>query len=347
MIQDLLREQTATFIPKRNWWKLIRKYTLILVFLFLACIAVIGCFQQFFDNSIRTYNQPGGGLEICSGNDAFCFSGHYVIFQGGSVFEIQQNVIDSWSSAWSFGPFYGLFVFPFSWLTLELTWLMGNQAWSVLIAILIIVLIVRLFVFLLTLTPTRKQYIMQSLQVKIAEIKAKYEKDKKRIDQHEKQKMQLEIMKLYRKYEINPLSMFTTLLVSMPFFYTMYRVFASVFLIKATTLGPFAFQDTILQSVLSGNFVYLGLALIVVPIQLISFKINSWLNHKQVAKMDQTARAKYKKSQLISNIMVIFFAYIAISVPLALSFYWAFSGIVTIIQTLAMHNLYARRVSFA
>ena len=85
------------------------------------------------------------------------------------------------------------------------------------VAIIIVTLIIRLILFPSTLKSLRSNREMQALQPKINALREKYKDDK--------EKQSKELMKLYSKHKVNPLSSCLPLLIQAPILIAMYRVF--------------------------------------------------------------------------------------------------------------------------
>lgn len=75
---------------------------------------------------------------------------------------------------------------------------------------------------------------MQLMQIKQAEIQAKYKGSK---DSAAKQKQQMEMMQLYRKEGVSPLSTIGSSFLSIPFLIAMYTVVRATRELKMATIG--------------------------------------------------------------------------------------------------------------
>lgn len=348
MIQELLRQQKDNYKPKASFPKQVFKWIKIILFVFLLTMSLWGCFQQFVDSSITTTSQIGSGFEICSKYDD-CFNTHFIDPKTG--YEYKYTLVTNWAQAWNFGPFYGIFVYPLAVVCLELLHLIKiAPGFDEILVIFIIVLIIRGLSLLVTFPQVKKQTQMQKLQGKISEIKAKYS-DKK--DMQSRQKQQYEIMNLYKKHDIKPFSSMASIFITIPFFYAMYRVFSSVHDIKvahlfAGTSFDISFNTTIFSGLFSGpQWQYLIIAIIAIPIQIVSIKLPTWISNKQnnYAKLDQKTKAQYKTTRIVTTIMALFFAFISLNVQVALTIYWIFSGIFTILQTYFLFKIKNKKSS--
>ena len=120
----------------------------------------------------------------------------------------------TWGDAWDEGLLEGLFVYPISWLLYTFTNLIGSSGIGQVIAIFITTMLVRLLTVVFSLKSTVQAQKMQLLKPEMDKIQAKYAM--KQNDPIAKQKMQQEMMKLYSKFKINPLTSLITPFLSMP-----------------------------------------------------------------------------------------------------------------------------------
>lgn len=101
-----------------------------------------------------------------------------------------------------------------------LVWLYNVVGSDLGIATVLLTLLVRLILYPLSQQSIKAQKAMQDLQPKLAEIKAKYPKDK--------EKQATATMQLYKDEKVNPLSSCLPLLIQLPFFIALFRVFHNV-----------------------------------------------------------------------------------------------------------------------
>ncbi len=89
------------------------------------------------------------------------------------------------------------------------------------IAIIILTLIVKIILFPLTKKSIKSQRELQILQPKIKEIQEKYKKDK--------QEMSKEMLRMYKKHNVNPLGGCLPILIQLPILIALYEVFRKGF----------------------------------------------------------------------------------------------------------------------
>ncbi len=261
-------------------------------------------------------------------------------------------IVTDWGEAWTYGPFYGMFVYPLSFLAASLDEALPEAmgGWSVFVGIFIIVFTVRGFSTIITFNNFLQQQKMQELQLKIAKINAKYEKHKdnpnKQVASQMKQRKQVETMKLYQKEGVNPLGSLSSVFITMPMFLAMWRIISSLPAYKGAAIGLVDFTITPLSGIFSAggitSFVYLMLLLATITMQFTSFKLPTWLSQKRkgVTHIDEKTKKAMAKNQKVGNWMIVFFVIMSITIPTLLALYWMLSGLFTLITTWLQH-LYA------
>ena len=322
--------------PRKQVAKQIFRWFKIMIYVFFAVVGLWGCGQQMFDYSVNFKSTLGTGLEICGLTPGDrCQNSHSLINSGGNWYEAPYFTITSWKSAFDYGPFYGIFVFPFAWLAASMMHGMSSlpAGLNAIFTIFVIVLIIRGLTLLLNLKSILVSQKMQMLQGKIAEINAKYEGKKDRLSM---QKKQLEVFDLYKKNNVKPMAAFSSYFITAPFFYTMYRVVATTRLIKSSTVfGTWHLADTAIQSLFSDfvhNWSYIFLIIIVSAAQVVSMKIVPWM--KKWEEKKKNIKSKKVPMQMSQNIAVVVFIVFGLFLPVGIGIYWTFSGIFTVIQSI-------------
>jgi len=95
------------------------------------------------------------------------------------------------------------------------------------VGIVLLSLILKIILMPFTITSYRSSKMMQLLQPKIKEIQTKYKNDK--------QRMNMEIMSLYKKYRVNPLSGCLPLLIQMPIFIALWSTLNNTIEMKGSS----------------------------------------------------------------------------------------------------------------
>jgi YidC/Oxa1 family membrane protein insertase len=95
-----------------------------------------------------------------------------------------------------------------------------TNGWSWALSIVLLTVAMRLLLFPLFVKQIRNQRAMQTLQPKMKELQAKYKNDKERLNQ--------EMMALWREHGTNPFAGCLPLLVQIPIFFALFRVLNSI-----------------------------------------------------------------------------------------------------------------------
>ena len=333
--------------------KIIWKFTKILLYLFLFSMGLYGCGQTMFEWQVATSTIMGNGLEM-----GFVASE----MKGNPYFDLIPNAtgtffpLGTWSDAFEFGPFYGIFVWPFAWILLNFMWV--TREWpaglSGLLGIIIILLIIRLITGVISVRSMFQTEKMQEIQGKAAEINAKY-KDMK--DMQSRTKKQQEMTELYKKYNVKPFAAFEQIFVTLPIFLIIYRVITIVRPLKSEILfNIWDLGQTPLDQIFSNftgsgdgqpaGWTYIFFLLIVIPTQFMSQKVPQMLsrkrsrNAKTVGKSNNDALKKTKNMTLFLNI---FMAIIATISATGIGLYWFFSALISMLQSYIIHKIIMKR----
>lgn len=200
------------------------------------------------------------------------------------------------------------------------------------LAIIILTILVKLLLLPLSKKSLQSQKALQEIQPKIEELKAKHKDNK--------EALAMEMMQVYKEYNVNPFSSCLPLLIQIPFFIAVYHVFR-------VGLGSQNFEG--LYSFVSNpgtiNTMFLGvidlakpaviLALLAGGAQYIQAKM---LSGKQPPKklqqkdgaQDENALAAMNKQMMY--MMPIITVVIGISLPGGLTLYWFLTTALTILQ---------------
>lgn len=182
---------------------------------------------------------------------------------------------------------------------------------SYVLAILMLTIIVRSAILPLTLKQYRSSKAMQAIQPEIKELQKKHKDNP--------QKLQEEMMKLYQKNNINPLSGCLPLLVQMPIFIALYNAIYWNSAIRLDTLFGFSLGET-------SPWWFLPL-------------LAAITTYTQTKMMQMTQQQQMPGMAIIMGIFPIMIFVMSLSFPMALPLYWVFSNVYTIVQN---YFLYVR-----
>ena len=214
------------------------------------------------------------------------------------------------------GLWTGIFVKPLAYILIQLGRTVKNYGLSVII----ISLLIRLIAFPLTRKTAMQSEIMKKAQPELNRIQKKYEGKQ---DQESMMKQNQEIMAVYQKYKISPLSGCLFAFIQLPIFIAFF---------EAVQRTPVIFEDKFFGLQLgttpsvgittASAFAYILLMLIIAGTTFYSFKMNATANME-----DPTMKMM---PVMMSGMIII----TALFMPSGLGIYWVTSNLFTIVQNI-------------
>lgn len=222
----------------------------------------------------------------------------------------QLQRINSINPAWSAVIYFGTFDF-ISQMLLQLLQFLFNIVRNWGLAIILLSLSVYLILYPLTLKQMRSMKEMQILQPKIEALRKAYKDNP--------QKLNKEIMELYREHKVNPLGGCLPLLLQMPIFFALYQaLMRSVVLRGARFLWIKDLSEPDRLFLLPTSLPVIGNEFNILPIVM---AIGMFVQQKfSMAATPTTSAAEQQKIMLI--IMPIMFGFIFYHMPAGLVLYW-------------------------
>lgn len=197
------------------------------------------------------------------------------------------------------------------------------------LSIIILTVVVRAILFPLTLKQTQSTKAVQTLQPKIQELQKKYGRNQ--------QKLQQEMMKLYKEAGINPLGCLWPMLIQFPIWIALYQ---SIMLALAST--PESLLDLsahlyswpmVTQAIpLNEHFLWLQLSK-PDPYLVLAILVGGtmWIQQKMVTPPPSDPKQQ-SMNQMTTLMMPLMFAMFTLSFPSGLALYWAASNIIGIVM---------------
>lgn len=284
-------------------------------------------------------NQKTDGLEVVLGVPDFELSPKtdgarggarslgYDFFAGPKLNTMLSGMTDNFRKidrVMDYGIFY-IISYPMNWLINVFHSWFGNWGW----AIVAMTFVVRAIIWPLY----RKSYVsmkrMSALQPKMQELKEKYPDDPQRV--------QVEMMKLYREYGINPIGGCLPMLLQMPIFLSFFYVLQTAAELRgAKWLGwvqDLSLPDTVYEIPMPFSLPFLG---DVLPINVLPFLMIT----SMIVMMSMTPQTGGDKTQrMVMRIMPLFFFLFCYNYASALALYWTTTNIISMIQTLIIRRL--------
>ncbi len=218
------------------------------------------------------------------------------------------------------GLWTSLFVKPLAWIIIKVGIVVKNNGF----AIMIVGFILRLILLPISLKSTNMSENLKTAQKDLEKIEKKY---KGKEDRDSMMAKSQEMMLIYRKYNINPLSSCLFAFLQLPIFFAfleaVYRVpafFENDFL-KVFNLGT-----TPIEGIVSGNYWYILLLALILLTTYYSFKnMNNTVTGNEMQQ---------KQMKMMSTFMLIFIGLASTSLPTSIALYWIVSSGFTVVQNL-------------
>lgn len=213
-----------------------------------------------------------------------------------------------------------IFVKPLAWLIINLGKLVKSYGLSLIISTILIRLI---------LYPFTKKQAMQSENLKLAqkELDKLEKKYKDKNDQESMMAKSQEMMLIYKKYDINPISGCLFSFIQIPLFFSFLEAINRIPVIfEENFLGIFQLGTSPAVAVFSQGKIYYAIFIVIIALATYySFKLNSGA----AMSADQQ-----KQMKSMTNIMVVMMTITAFSISTGIAIYWTISNIFTIVQNL-------------
>ena len=216
------------------------------------------------------------------------------------------------------GLWTSIFVKPLAFVLLKLGETVGNYA----VSLIIISLIIRLIAFPFTKKTAMQSELLKKAQPEITRIQNKY-KDKQ--DQESLTRQSQEMMAVYKKYNISPMSGCLFSMIQLPLFIAFFEaVQRTPAIFEGKFLGLQLGTTPMVGLTTSGIITYIILMILIAATTFYSFKMNMSGN-----SLDQSM----KMMPVMMSVMIII---TALFMPSALGIYWVTTNLFTIFQNISV-----------
>ncbi len=216
------------------------------------------------------------------------------------------------------GVWTTIFVKPLAFVIIKLGTLFKNYG----LAIILITLIIRLVMY-----PITKKTAMQSENMKKAKPELDFleKKYKNKQDSDSMMMKSQEMMSIYKKYNINPMSGCLFSFIQIPLFFAFYEALNRLPVIFEGKFLGFKMGMSPMTGISNGNYQYIIIIILVVVATFLSFKLNA------TASMGKEQEQQMK---MMTNMMLIFIGIASFSISTGIAIYWITNNTFTIIQNL-------------
>ncbi len=269
-----------------------------------------GIRTKYFFTGILNFKNPG---KIAISKDELLFVSNrkgFTVYFGPLDYNILKKNHPALASAFDFGS---ILIKPFAYIIYSLMRLLHKILPNYGLVIIIFALLMKMAFFPLTRKQVLAAKRMQELKPKLETLQKIYKDNP--------QKLQQEMMELYKKYNVNPFSGCLTLIIQMPIFFALYQILTNSISLKG---APFILwiRD------LSEKDPYYVLPILMGATSII------------LSRIQQTATDP--QSKMLMYMMPALFVIIFISLPSGIVLYWLTFNILGILEALLIKRLEGR-----
>ena len=312
----------------------------LIVLLLIMTLSLTGCTKYLRDDDGRAVREQTNGQNLVS--NILCQPENEKVLK---TYQANDVKIEKLPTCEKFTPADGgyegiwstIFIKPLSWLIIQIGEIIKNYG----LAIIIVTLLIRMIIFPLSQKSALQSERMKDASKDLQKLENKYRNRNSQQDQMMKAQ---EMMNIYKKYDVNPMSGCLFAFIQLPLFFafleSLYRipaVFEGDFLVYNLGTSPFnALFGTSLSwshfisSFSNGSWVYILLPIMVGLATFFSFKMNSGMN---TGNPEQE-----KQMKMMMNFMMVFITFASFTMSTSIIIYWITGSLFTIIQSLIIRR---------
>ena len=226
------------------------------------------------------------------------------------------------------GLWTSIFVKPLAWLIISIGNLVKNYGAS----LIIVSLLIRMVAYPFTKKTAMQSELLKQANPELDKLEKKYEN---KTDQESLMKKNQEMMIIYKKYNINPVSGCLFSFIQLPLFIGFLEAINRVPAIFEETFLGFQMGTTPFIALKNGEFLYLILIVLIIATTYFSFKMN-----KSTAT---TSPEMQKQNNMMMWFMVVFIGFMSFQLSSAIAIYWIVSSGFTIFQNIITDVLSKRK----
>jgi len=216
------------------------------------------------------------------------------------------------------GIWNSLFIKPLTWIIIKIGLLVKNYG----LAIIITTFAIRLLMYPVTLKTAKQSEGMKKAGPELSKLEKKYAN---RNDQQSMMEKNQEMMAIYKKYGINPMSGCLFGFIQIPLFFAFYESLYRLPALFEDKFLAFELSTAPLKAMGKGHWIYIILPILVAVTTFFSFKLNSG------ASMNKDQEKQMKYMMIFMMFMIVFMSF---SMSSAIILYWITNSTFTIIQNL-------------
>lgn len=297
-----------------------KKKVLLIVILSLFVVSLTGCTRYVqVDKKVVTNEKNGQRLVsniLCKPTDQDMIK----LYEENSIdlnklpecrnFKISSN---GYEGLWT-----TIFVKPLAFLLVQLTRLVKNAG----LAVILITLLIRTLLYPITKKTAMQSENMEKAKKEINKVESKYAGKNSKEDQMMHSQ---ELMAVYKKYNISPLSGCVFALIQIPLFFAFYEAMNRLPLIFEGSFIGFDLGTSPLTAMTFGKWYYAIIVILVGVVTYFSFKLNKTATNANNGLVDM---------QMMTYMSIGMITVASLSISTSLALYWIFNSGFTVIQNI-------------
>ena len=291
-----------------------------ILILSLCLFMLSGCTQVLKDSDNKTVTNDKTGQSITE--NIICRPTDEDVIK---IYEENDVDLDKLPECTKFNPnptqnyegiWTSVFVKPLAWVIIQIGSLVNNYG----LAIILTCLIIRLILMPITKKTAIQSELMKKAQPELQKLEMKYRGKESQEDQTRKAQ---EMLAIYQKYKINPISGCLLSFIQLPLLFAFLEAINRTPSIFENNFLVFQMGTTPIIGISQGNYWYILLLALILLTSYFSFR---------KTLQDQSTQAKQMKFTIYFMLGIIFIA--SFTLPTALGLYWITSSLFTIAQNI-------------
>ncbi len=289
------------------------------IFILLFCLLLLtGCSKVLkdADNKVVQNEETGGTIT----ENIICKPNNKTTIEIYEEYEVEINSLPECEEFSPIGNYEGLwtslFVKPLAWVIIKIGNLVNNYG----LALIIACLAIRLILYPVTKKTAMQSELMKQAQPELQRLEKKYENKTTPEDQNKKAQ---EMMLIYQKYKINPMSGCLLAFIQLPLLLAFYEAIQRTPIIFEDKFLLFELGVTPWMGIKNGEYIYILLVVLIFLATLVSFR---------KTLKDQSANSTGVNMKFTLYFMLAIITYSSFTLSSAIGIYWITSNLFTILQ---------------
>lgn len=215
-----------------------------------------------------------------------------------------------------------IFVKPLAWIIIKV----GNLVKNYGVSIMAIGLALRVLMIPMTAKSTMMSENMKKAKPELENLEKKY---KNNTNSDATMKKSQEMMLIYKKYNISPLSGCLGPLLQLPLFFAFLEAINRVPVFFEEKFLIFNLGTTPWQGINSGEYFYIVIIILIIVATYYSFK------NMSTVSVDES---QAKQMKFMNKFMIVFISFASFGLPTAIALYWIVSNGFTVVQNIILKN---------